>query len=125
MPDGNGGGLEQLHDGKLPAESDAAEKNFFFAAGTTGGRIFVDLNRSVEVKRVNTHSWHPSTRGPQVYKLYASDGAANDFHARPKPSEDLEKSGGKLVTKVDTRSQGGGQHGVSISDAAGLIGNYR
>lgn len=32
---------------------------------------------------VNTYSWHPSTRGPQVYKLYASDGAAQTFNPKP------------------------------------------
>lgn len=123
--DGNGGGLEQLHDGKVPTEADEPERNFFFAAGTTGGRIFVDLNHVREVKQVNTYSWHPASRGPQVYKLYASDGTANEFSIRPKPGDELAKAGWKLVAKVDTRSQGGGQHGVGIADPDGLIGKYR
>ena len=123
--DGNGGGLDQLQDGKVPGEADEPEKNFFFAAGTTGGRILVDLNQVREVKQVNTYSWHPASRGPQVYTLYASDGTANEFSIRSKPGDELAKSGWKLVAKVDTRSQGGGQHGVSIADPDGLIGKYR
>jgi hypothetical protein len=77
---------------------------------------------------VNTYSWHPDTRGPQVYKLYASDGSAAEFKADPKRSTDPEKCGWKLVAKVDTRPKegiGGGQYGVSISDNGGSLGKYR
>ena len=123
--DGNGGGLEQLHDGKVPNDADEPAQNFFFNASTSVGRILVDLNRVAEIKQVNTYSWHPSTRGPQVYKLYASDGGVEGFNAQPKKSEDLEKSGWKLIAQVDTHSKGGGQHGVSISDTDGIIGKYR
>lgn len=123
--DANGGGLASLHDGQLPLDADEPARNFFFNAGTTGGRILVDLTRLAEVKQVNTYSWHPSTRGPQVYKLHASDGTAEGFKARPAKGDDLEKSGWKLVAVVDTRAKGGGQHGVSISDSAGILGKFR
>ena len=123
--DGNGGSLEQLHDGKVPDDADEPARNFFFAGGTSVGRLLVDLNRVTEIKEVNTYSWHPSTRGPQVYKPYAGNGGGEDFNARTKQSEDLEESGWKLIAQVDTRSKGGGQHGVSISDADGIIGKYR
>ena len=72
--DENGGDLDALHDGKLPTEEDQPSENFFFNAGTDGGRLLVDLGAALELKQVNTYSWHPGTRGPQVYKLYASDG---------------------------------------------------
>ena len=91
--DANGGGLEKLHDGKVPTEADEPAENFFFAAGTGGGRIQVDLGRARELKQVNTYSWHPTTRGPQVYKLYASEGTMNDFIAKPGKDADLEKCG--------------------------------
>ena len=123
--DGNGGELDQLHDGRGPAEADEPAKNFFFNAGTSGGRILVDLNHVAEIKQVNTFSWHPASRGPQVYQLYASDGAADGFKARPAKTDDLEKSGWKRVASVDTRAKGGGQHGVSISNSEGLLGKYR
>lgn len=123
--DRNGGGLEVLHDGSLPTEADEPAQNFFFAAGMTGGRILVDLGRLTEIKQVNTYSWHPNTRGPQVYKLYASDGAATNFNSRPARGVELEKAGWKLIATVDTRAKGGGQHAVSISDANGILGQYR
>src|ERR1700741_42197 len=39
--DSNGGDLDKLHDGKLPGEPDEPTQNFFFDAGTAGGRIRV------------------------------------------------------------------------------------
>jgi len=125
--DENGGDLDKLNDGKTPTEEDQPEENFFFNAGTPGGRLLVDLGKAIEVRQVNTYSWHPNTRGPQVYKLYASDGSVADFNPKPK-GVDPEKSGWKLLAKVDTRPKegtGGGQYAVSISDSAGPIGKFR
>ena len=126
--DENGGGLEKLHDGKLPSEEDAPGDNFFFNAGTEGGRLLVDLGNVVALKQVNTYSWHPNTRGPQVYKLYASDGKAEGFVAQPKQAIAPEKCGWKKIADVDTRpkvGEGGGQYAVSISDSQGGLGRYR
>jgi Domain of Unknown Function (DUF1080)/Peptidase of plants and bacteria len=126
--DQNGGDLGTLHDGKLPTEEDQPSENFFFNAGTDGGRLLVDLGGALELRQVNTYSWHPGTRGPQVYKLYASDGEAGDFNAKPKRGTDPLNNGWKLIAKVDTRpktGEGGGQYGVSISDTEGAIGKYR
>ncbi len=127
-PDENGGGLGKLHDGKLPGQEDEPEANFFFAAGTGGGRVQVDLGNAVEVKQVNSYSWHPGTRGPQVYTLYASDGQAGGFEPRPRTDASPENCGWKLITKVDTRPDNGaagGQYGVSITDTAGKLGVFR
>jgi hypothetical protein len=126
--DTNGGDLDKLNDGKLPTEADQPEENFFFTQRADGGRIGVDLGSAIDIKQVNTYSWHPDTRGSQVYKLYASDGAAGDFKADPKKDTDPEKCGWKLIAKVDTRPKegtGGGQYGVSISDTSGALGKYR
>ena len=126
--DENGGDLDKLHDGAVPTEEDQPAENFFFNAGTQGGRLLVDLGEAVEITQVNTYSWHPNTRGPQVYKLYASDGQAGDFNAQPKNDTDPLKCGWRLVAKVDTRpkeGEGGGQYGVSISDSDGALGNFR
>lgn len=114
QPDENGGGLDKLHDGAVPSEEDQPAENFFFNAGTEGGRIVVDLGGVLELKQINTFSWHPGTRGPQVYKLYAGDGLGADFNAAPKKGVDPEKCGWKLLAKVDTRPKGsevGGQYG--------------
>ncbi len=130
--DGNGGGLEKLHDGLLPGGEDTPEDNFFFNAGTDGGRIGIDLTNAMDIAQINTYSWHPNTRGPQVYKLYASDGTAADFKPRPDGSTDPVKAGWKLLASVDTRPKGveagdeyGGQYGVSVTSAGGLVGHYR
>ena len=131
VPDGirdrNGGNVDKLNDGKIPGEEDQPSENFFFNAGTDGGRLLVDLGRLIDIGQVNTYSWHPNTRGPQVYKLYAGDGRAEDFNSQPKRGTDPRLCGWKLVASVDTRpkERPGGQYGVSICDSNGIIGRYR
>jgi hypothetical protein len=126
--DENGGGLRQLQDGRLPSEGDQPSENFFFAQGTDGGRLLIDLTNAIEMKQINIYSWHPGTRGPQVYKLYASDGQVDGFKAEPKRDTAPTNSGWKLIATVDTRPKegdAGGQYGVSVSDSSGTIGKYR
>src|SRR5438552_2506662 len=101
--DENGGDLEKLNDGRVPREEDEPAENFFFNAGTEGGRLGVDLGSVIEIKQVNTYSWHPTTRGPQVYHLYGSDGKAEDFNTKPKKGTQPDKNGWKLIAKVDSR----------------------
>jgi hypothetical protein len=126
--DANGSEADSLLDGRVPADEDRPSDNFFFAAGTDGGRLLIDLGSTIGIKLVNTYSWHSSMRGPQVYELYASDGNRDGFKAQPKKGTDPEQCGWKLIAKVDTRpkeSEGGGQHAVSISNSDGIIGVYR
>lgn len=126
--DGNGADLGAVTDGALPTEEDQPAANFFWNAGTGGGRFQMDLGSVIEIAQVNTYSWHPNTRGPQVYRLWASDGADPSFNPAPKTNIDLAKSGWKLITVVDTRSKDGddgGQFGVSITDGRGSLGKFR
>jgi len=126
--DANSGGTDRLHDGQMPTEADDPAANFFFSAGSQGGRLEVDLGRTCEVKQVNSYSWHPAARGPQVYKLYMGDETATGFDASPTANADIEKCGWKLVASVDTRRAGvdaGGQYGVGIADSAGSLGKLR
>ena len=126
--DENSGGVGLLNDGKLPTQEDQPDGNFFFAADTEGGRVQADLGGVIAIQQVNSYSWHPNTRGPQVYKLYASDGTADGFNAKPGSGVDPEQAGWKLIASVDTRPKsgdGGGQYGVSISDSTGVLGKYR
>jgi Peptidase of plants and bacteria len=128
--DRNGGDLDVLHDGKLPENEDAPRDNFFFAPDTEGGRLLVDLRNLAEIDQVNTYSWHPNSRGPQVYKLYASDGTAEGFDPRPQAGADPQQSGWKLITSVDSRpsdrwDEGGGQYAVSIFDSDASLGRFR
>src|SRR5260221_699685 len=74
--DENGGELSVLHNGKVPTEEDQPAENFFFNAGTKGGRLLIDLGSLINIKEVNSYSWHPDKRAPQVYQLYASYGTA-------------------------------------------------
>ena len=127
-PDGNGADLTALTDGVLPTEEDQPAANFFWNAGTGGGRLQMDLGSVTDIAQVNTYSWHPNTRGPQVYRLWASDGKDPKFVPAPRTNIDLASSGWQLITVVDTRSKDGddgGQFGVSINDAHGSLGKFR
>jgi hypothetical protein len=81
--DRNGGDVTVLTDGLIPRVDDQPRANFFFAPGSDGGRILLDLGEAVDVKQVNTYSWHPAARGPQVYTLYGSVGTAGGFDDLP------------------------------------------
>src|SRR5262245_38144329 len=70
--DPNGAALNAVVDGLWPREEDEPGANFFFNAGTGGGRFRMDLGSVIDIAEIRTYSWHPNTRGPQVYTLYAS-----------------------------------------------------
>ena len=126
--DDSGGDLDVLHDGLLPKEADEPASNFFFAAGSEGGRFSIDLGAVTDVSRVNTYSWHTDTRAPQVYDLYGSAGTAAGFNAKPASGTAPDRCGWQLIAKVDTRpktGEPGGQYAVGISDPAGPLGRFR
>jgi hypothetical protein len=126
--DGNGADLGALIDGALPTEEDQPAANFFWSAGTGGGRFQMDLGGVIDLAQINTYSWHPNTRGPQVYRLWASDGADPKFNATPKANLDPATFGWKLIAVVDTRSKegdDGGQFGVSITGTGAGLGKFR
>ncbi len=126
--DVNGGDLGVLHDGRVPKNHDQPSENFFFSAGTDGGRIQIDLGKIISVKQINTYSWHGLTRGPQVYKLYAANGTTDNFRPSPKRGTDPTTCGWILIASVDTRPKegdGGGQYGVAITNGDTVVGKYR
>jgi hypothetical protein len=126
--DRNGGRVEVLCDGHVPRHDDQPSRNFFFAAGTQGGRLLIDLGQPSTIKRVNTYSWHSDTRGPQVYRLYAAGGMEPGFALNPAQGSLLKNCGWRLLANVDTRperGQGGGQYGVSVFDSEGSLGHFR
>ena len=126
--DGNGGSLAVLHDGLVPTEADQPARNFFFAGGTAGGRILVDLGKVTALREINTYSWHPGARAPQVYSVFASEGTADGFSAEPKAPTDPVSVGWKLLAKVDTRpatGNPGGPYGVQINDPSNPLGSFR
>jgi hypothetical protein len=119
------GGIAVLNDGRVPASEDAPESNFFFAHGTKGGRILLDLGKVTPIKEVRSFSWHNAERGPQVYKLYAADQAPVDLKAAA--AGDPESLGWRHLASVDTRTNGasGGQYAVSIQESGGKFGDFR
>jgi hypothetical protein len=127
--DGNGAPLAALTDGLLPTGQDEPATNFFFAAGTDGGRFRLDLGSSTEIAEVNTYSWHANSRGPQVYNLYVAEGTEPGFNPAPDAKTHPAHVGWKLLASVDTRPKEGGrlggQYGVSIRGKAGTLGKFR
>lgn len=126
--DGNSAGLKALTDGVLPENDDDPASNFFFNAGSDGGRFLLDLGAPLDIAQVNTYSWHANTRGPQVYNLFASDGSDPKFNPAPDGHTDPASCGWKLLATVDTHpahGASGGQYGVSITDDGGKVGRFR
>ena len=124
----NGAALNALVDGLWPHDEDEPGANFFFDAGTSGGRFRLDLGSAIDIAEVRTYSWHPNTRGPQVYTLYASDGADATFNVSPRNDVDPASAGWTIVAAVDTRTPAGdpgGQYAVSLRKASGPLGKYR
>ena len=125
----NGSGTPAaLIDGLLPTDEDEPGANFYFAARSFGGRVRMDLGSVIEIAQINSYSWHPNSRGPQLYKLYASDGSEAGLDLAPKRGVDPVSRGWKLVATVNTipdHGQDGGQYGVSITDKSGSVGRYR
>ena len=104
-----------------------ASRELFLCAGRQRRPPSRRPGREKKLTAVNSYSWHPDTRGPQVYKLYASDGTTEGFNAKPKGVAP-ESCGWKLLANVDCRTsqnESGGQYGVSISDSTGSLGEWR
>lgn len=120
--DPNSGGLRCLTDGRLPAEEDAPGQNFFFRAGSRGGRLLLDLGREVPVSAVRSYSWHPGSRGPQTYSLYAAIGTEAGFQEKPTGETDPTKAGWQFLGKAappQGQDEPGGQYAVQITPRPG------
>ena len=126
--DPNGADLSALTDGRLPTDEDEPAANVFFNTGTSGGRFRMDFGKTIDIAQVNSYSWHPNSRGPQLYKLYAAEGSEAGLNLDPKRGVDPATVGWKFITTVNTlpqQGEDGGQYGVSIRDASGSVGKYR
>ena len=127
-PDRNSAPPAALVDGFVPANEDDPGANLFFHANSWGGRIRIDLGKTIDVTEIRSYSWHPDSRAPQLYYVYGSDGTSPAFDPAPGTKKDLAASGWKQIAFVDTRPKEGdrgGQYGVSIKDTAGPLGRYR
>ena len=122
--DGGSASLAALIDGRLPQDEDEPGANVYFRAGSSGGRFRMDFTTPADIAQVNSYSWHPSSRGPQLYKLYGSDGTDPKFNADPKRGVDPASQGWKLIALVSTlpeKGDDGGQYAASVSN----VGKYR
>ncbi len=117
--------LNALTDGRLPRDEDDPGSNVYFRAGSSGGRFRMDFGRVIEITQVNTYSWHPNTRGPQLYKLYAADGFDPKLNLDPKRGVDPATAGWKLIALVSTLSDQGDEGGQYASSVSGSLGKYR
>ncbi len=126
--DNNSASLDVVKDGAIPSGDDQPSENFFFASGSAGGCLAVDLGQAVEISEIASYSWHSGTRAPQLYTLYAADESNSSFTWN-RLAENIapEAAGWKSIAKVDTRSVGksGGQHSARVSDDGSSLGHYR
>ncbi len=64
--DRNSAGLAALTDGRVPGTEDEPEANLFFHGDSWGGRFRIDLGAVIDIAAVNSYSWHPDTRAPNI-----------------------------------------------------------
>jgi hypothetical protein len=122
--DGGSGSLATLVDGRVPQDEDEPGGNVYFRAGSTGGRFRMDFATPIEIERINSYSWHPNSRGPQLYKVYGADGSDPKFNIDPKRGVDPASCGWKLIALVSTlpdKGEDGGQYAATITD----VGKHR
>lgn len=111
--------LPRLADGESPADADDPERVVFFDGAT--GRVLADLAAPRRIARINTYSWHRADRAPQRFTLWGS--AAPDADAK---AADPAAAGWTQVASVDSGALGdGGKHGSTITNLAGIVGEYR
>ncbi|HEV8140816.1 MAG TPA: hypothetical protein VGP81_13665 [Pyrinomonadaceae bacterium] len=127
--DGNGADVTALTDGVLPTSGDQPRRNFFVTAGSGGARVLIDLGKPIDIAAINSYSWHPNSRAPQVYRVWGSNGSDARFLGEPKANVDPRTAGWRVIATVDTRSpdedKDGGQFGVSITDEKASLGRIR
>jgi hypothetical protein len=126
--DGGSGQLSVLTDGLLPQNEDDPGGNLYFNAGTMGGRFLMDFQEPIDVAQVISYSWHPGSRGPQLYKLYGAVGTEPNFNMGPKRGVDPVTQGWKFIATVSTipkEGEDGGQYAAQVSDSSGSLGKFR
>ena len=126
--DGGSAELTALVDGLLPTNEDDPGANVYFRAGSMGGRFRMDFGSPLEISQVVSYSWHPNSRGPQLYKLYAAEGTEANLDLAPKRGVDPATCGWKFIALVNTipkQGEDGGQYAASVTDSSGSLGKYR
>jgi hypothetical protein len=126
---GQSGGPKVLVDGKLPRTNDTPPENMFFIAKSIEGRFLLDLTRPVNIKQINSYTWHAHERSTQIFRLYGADGQAANFDPSPKFGIDPAKAGWTMIADVNTNPAPWprGISGISMhqKDAAKPLGSFR
>jgi putative membrane-bound dehydrogenase-like protein len=115
-----GGRLPRLFSRELPENKDDPKRNTWTEDGE--GRWLVDLQKPVELARINTYSWHHHERAVQGFTLW---GAAGD-QAPDAKAKDPGAAGWRRIAAVDTKALGdGGKHASSVLALGRSLGTYR
>ncbi len=117
-PDQSSGKVSALNDGLMPSNEDDPKANFFFAGGSRG-RVLFDFGKPIELREINSYSWHSSQRAPQVYTLYTAVSADAEKQTTG-TVEQLTAAGWRELANVDTRQKtpaDSSQIAVSIHDS--------
>ncbi len=126
---GQSGGPQVLVDGKLPKTNDTPPENLFFIAKSIEGRFLFDLTRPINIKQINSYTWHAHERSAQIFRLYGASGQEPNFDPSPKFGIEPAKAGWTLIADVNTNPAPWprGITGISLhqKDAAKTIGSYR
>ncbi len=113
-----GNKLPRLFATDLPQNNDDVDHNTWAEAGSA--RWLVDLQKPVEIARINTYSWHKAKRAKQAFTLWAADG-----DQAPDPAaKDLAQAGWRQLAQVKTKDKAGKQ-GSSIISYGQPLGSYR
>ena len=114
-----GDALPRLNDGEVAQHDDDTKRCVWY---DNEGRFYVNLGKSLELRRVNTYSWHRSNRAPQYFSLWGSN-------EKRMPSPAIKKGeheGWTLIAVVNTRDLGaGGIHGSSVTGLNRPCGPFR
>lgn len=117
--------LSSLHDGEAAESADDTKRCVWFdrAGNNAKGRVAIDLQGVVDVRRFHVYSWHRAERAPQNWRLYASNAAAMPDATSAKP----QQAGWTAVGAASTKSLGrGGKHAVALAHPDGRsIGEAR
>lgn len=92
-------------------------------------RFVIDLGAIHSIARVNSYSRHDGNRAAHRYSLFVATGDELGFDAAPALGIDPTTVGWTLLAEPNTYPLGplntNAQHGVSIYDDAGSLGDYR
>ena len=112
--------LPRLFNSELPKNDDDAAHNVWADEGEA--RWLVDLQKPVELSRINTYSWHKGERAAQAFTLWAADGDK----APDAASKNLTAAGWRQIAVVNSKTKGkNDKHGSSIIGFNQAIGTYR